>query len=104
MSERARQMCTDRQHCECIRGTWRSSQVIIIKDIQHLRTSLIMVDMDFEALMRNSLLLWVYCVCTNCGDGAHQERHPPTPPLLPTQAFTGCGDGKQEDKIWWKVK
>lgn len=55
---------------------WCSSQVIIIKDIQHLRTSLIMVYMDFEALMKNSLLLWVYCVCTNCGDGVRQECPP----------------------------
>ena len=42
-----------------------------------------MVDMDFEALMRNSLPLWVYCVRTNCGDGAHQERHPLSPPNSP---------------------
>lgn len=59
---------------------WCSSQVIIIKDIQHLRTSLIMVYMDFEALMKNSLPLWVYCVCTNCGDGVRQECPPPPPP------------------------
>lgn len=32
-----------------------------------------MVYMDFEALMKNSLPLWVYCVCTNCGDGVRQE-------------------------------
>lgn len=30
-----------------------------------------MVYMDFEALMKNSLPLWVYCVCTNCWDSAH---------------------------------
>lgn len=52
---------------------WRSRQVIIIKDIQHLRTSLIIVYMDFEALMKNSLPLWVYCVCTNCGVCVQQE-------------------------------
>lgn len=44
---------------------WCSSQVGIIKDIQHLRASLIMVYMNFEALMKNSPTLWVYCVCTN---------------------------------------
>lgn len=33
--------------------------------------------MDFEALMKNSLALWVYCVCTNCGDGVCQECPPP---------------------------
>lgn len=55
---------------------WCSSQVIIIKDIQHLRASLIMVYMDFEALMKNSLPLWVYCVCTNCGDGVRQDCPP----------------------------
>lgn len=49
---------------------WCSTQGIIIKDIQHLRASLIMVYIDFEALMKNSLPLWVYCVCTNCGYGA----------------------------------
>lgn len=32
-----------------------------------------MVYMDFEALMKNSLPLRVYCVCTNCGDGVRQE-------------------------------
>lgn len=31
-----------------------------------------MVYMDFEAVMKNSLPLWVYCVCTNCWDSAHQ--------------------------------
>lgn len=36
---------------------WCSSQVIIIKDIQHLLTSLIMVYMDFEAIMKTSLPL-----------------------------------------------
>jgi len=36
-----------------------------------------MVYMDFEALMKNSLPPWVYCVCTNCGDGARQECPPP---------------------------
>lgn len=36
-----------------------------------------MVYMDFEALMKNSLPLWVYCVCTNCGDGVRQECPPP---------------------------
>lgn len=56
---------------------WCSSQAIIIKDIQHLRASLIMVYMDFEALMKNSLPSRVYCVCTNCGDGVCQESPPP---------------------------
>lgn len=36
-----------------------------------------MVYMDFEALMKNSLARWVYCVCTNCGDGVRQECPPP---------------------------
>lgn len=56
---------------------WCNSQVIIIKDILHLRTSLIMVYMDFEALMKNRRPLWVYCVCTNCRDGVRQEQPPP---------------------------
>lgn len=56
---------------------WCSSRVIIIKGIQHLRASLIMVYMDFEALMENRLPVWVYCVCTNCGDGVRQECPPP---------------------------
>lgn len=36
-----------------------------------------MVYMDFEALMKNSQPLWVYCVCTNCGDGVGQDCPPP---------------------------
>lgn len=36
-----------------------------------------MVYMDFEAIMKNSLPLRVYCVCTNCGDGVRQEWPPP---------------------------
>lgn len=55
---------------------WRGSQAIIITDMQHLRTPLIMVYMDFEALIKNSRPLRVYCVCTNCGDGACQECPP----------------------------
>lgn len=77
---------------------WCNSQVIIIKDILHLRTSLIMAYMDFEALMKNSLPLWVYCVCTNWRDGVRQEQPPPD--LVVTQ----CGDGKQKDKKWCKVQ
>lgn len=56
---------------------WCSSPAIIIKDIQHLGASLIMVYMDFEALMENSLPVWVHCVYTNCGDGVRQECPPP---------------------------
>lgn len=33
--------------------------------------------MDFEALMKNSLPFWVYCVCTNWRDGLRQELPPP---------------------------
>lgn len=80
---------------------WCSSQAIIIKDIQHLRASLIIVYMDFEALMKNSLPSRVYCVCTNCGDGVCQESPPSFLQLWP--AVPGCSDGKQKDKIWWKV-
>lgn len=54
-----------------------SSPAIIIKDIQHLGASLIMVYIDFEALMENSLPVWVHCVYTNCGDGVRQECPPP---------------------------
>lgn len=79
---------------------WCSSQAIIIKDIQHLRASLIIVYMDFEALMKNSLPSRVYCVCTNCGDGVCQESPPSFLQLWP--AVPGCSDGKQKDKIWWK--
>lgn len=35
-----------------------------------------MVYIDFEALMKNSLPFWVYCVSTNCGDSVRQECPP----------------------------
>lgn len=78
---------------------WCGSWVIIIKDIHHLRTSWVMGYMDFEALMKNSLFGWVYCVCTNYGDTYAKNAPPSDRP-----AVMRCGDGKQKDTIWWRVK
>lgn len=52
---------------------WCSSQVIIIKDILHLRVSLIMVYMDFETLIKNSLSLGLLCLCANCRNSVCQQ-------------------------------